>query len=538
MSAVQADGPTCTTAGIAQKFISVLGGLLAGSVFIAYSAPHANVATSGAISALKIVSYTADVSDVQLEGAINMSLVQDHEEEPAEATPEQEDKHDEPPHPDEAGMDQHAMFAKTSEVAAEPQSAPAVLPAAMFRGQGKKTLCQCIVDGGKRPLSDIETTSEELQTWLRTMRKEMRVFVHKADDGCQRDPRVRSGNSAVRLEQTFYERLLNTRMRTDGRDEATLFYIPSFTGCWRSQRTKRPAGGKWAGIRLKQTVDKLAKSSSSELVKLQGRRHFWVSTHDMGKSEPLYRWCEPDCSKTDILAQLAAHGTCMTNTASLEEKQKKGINGFDVSQDVALICNAGPSSERRAKQAMASFNNARAPRRWSVFFAGTLDTHPVRKVIYDNLRRYRGQSGHDQRALPAHFGNLRIKVGGLKEEEYVNGLLDSDLCLAPRGTRVQSPRLIEMMWFGCVPVIVADDYKLPVSCMFDWHEMAVIVPEDQASRIGEVLKNWLRDAERLVRFRARLLRVREHFMWHRGDVEGDAFELAMLELFIKQQKGC
>ncbi len=36
-------------------------------------------------------------------------------------------------------------------------------------------------------------------------------------------------------------------------------------------------------------------------------------------------------------------------------------------------------------------------------------------------------------------------------EAYEQGLADSEFCLAPRGSRVWSPRLFEMIWFGCIP---------------------------------------------------------------------------------------
>lgn len=36
-------------------------------------------------------------------------------------------------------------------------------------------------------------------------------------------------------------------------------------------------------------------------------------------------------------------------------------------------------------------------------------------------------------------------------EAYQQSLADTELCLAPRGSRVWSPRLFEMIWFGCIP---------------------------------------------------------------------------------------
>jgi hypothetical protein len=40
-------------------------------------------------------------------------------------------------------------------------------------------------------------------------------------------------------------------------------------------------------------------------------------------------------------------------------------------------------------------------------------------------------------------------------------MASSKFCLHMRGTRVQSPRLIEVLTFGCVPVIISDGQGKP-----------------------------------------------------------------------------
>jgi len=157
--------------------------------------------------------------------------------------------------------------------------------------------------------------------------------------------------------------------------------------------------------------------------------------------------------------------------------------------------------------------------------------------MWDNLEQYRKRRRH-ARAIPAPFGNIILRVGHLDEDAYIDALSDSDLCLAPRGTRVQSPQLIEMLWFGRIPVVIADNCKLPASCMFDWSRMAILVPEANVTNLGRILMDWRSNGRRLVRFRQRLLAVRQAFMWHTRDTAMDAFELAMVELFVKQQRGC
>ena len=64
---------------------------------------------------------------------------------------------------------------------------------------------------------------------------------------------------------------------------------------------------------------------------------------------------------------------------------------------------------------------------------------------------------------------------------------DSKFCLHVRGTRVQSRRLIEGLMFGCVPVILADGYELPMSWLFDWSKFSIRLPEIEYRRLPDVL---------------------------------------------------
>ena len=49
------------------------------------------------------------------------------------------------------------------------------------------------------------------------------------------------------------------------------------------------------------------------------------------------------------------------------------------------------------------------------------------------------------------------------------------------------PRLIEYIWFGCIPVVLADDYYLPFSALVDWDDFSVRICEKDAHRIKEIL---------------------------------------------------
>jgi len=85
------------------------------------------------------------------------------------------------------------------------------------------------------------------------------------------------------------------------------------------------------------------------------------------------------------------------------------------------------------------------------------------------------------------------------------------------GTRVQSPRLIEVLTFGCVPVIIADGYDLPLAWLFDWNKFSIRLPEADYEKLPEVLAaaDW-------GALHANLRRVIGFFVYHRTPIMGDA----------------
>ncbi len=107
--------------------------------------------------------------------------------------------------------------------------------------------------------------------------------------------------------------------------------------------------------------------------------------------------------------------------------------------------------------------------------------------------------------------------GQVSPRRYTSLMRDSKFCLHVRGTRVQSPRLIEGMLFGCVPVILADGYAPPLSWLLDWSKFSVRLPEIEYERLPEVLEaaNWAELHENL-------RRVVPFFVYHRTPIPGDA----------------
>lgn len=72
--------------------------------------------------------------------------------------------------------------------------------------------------------------------------------------------------------------------------------------------------------------------------------------------------------------------------------------------------------------------------------------------------------------------------------------------------QVWSPRLIEYIWYGCIPVVLGDDYYLPYSSLFDWDQFSVRICEKDAPRLKDILMAI--DAPTIKRLRDNLKKVR------------------------------
>lgn len=122
--------------------------------------------------------------------------------------------------------------------------------------------------------------------------------------------------------------------------------------------------------------------------------------------------------------------------------------------------------------------------------------------------------------------------GQVSPGKYMSLMRDSKFCLHVRGTRVQSPRLVEGMLFGCVPVILADGYSPPLSWLLDWSKFSVRLPEIEYERLPEVLESadWAELHENL-------RRVVPFFVYHRTPIAGDALWTTALATARQIERG-
>lgn len=115
-------------------------------------------------------------------------------------------------------------------------------------------------------------------------------------------------------------------------------------------------------------------------------------------------------------------------------------------------------------------------------FVGTLQTHPVRKEIFQ-LRHPRAMlldSSPKANAEQWWWQQDPITVQA-KFTQFRQNLLRTKFSLCPRGMAPSSIRLFESLEAGCVPIIVADDLVLPEGP--NWSSFCLRVPERQVASI-------------------------------------------------------
>jgi Exostosin family len=143
-------------------------------------------------------------------------------------------------------------------------------------------------------------------------------------------------------------------------------------------------------------------------------------------------------------------------------------------------------------------------------------------------RNYEYSSGTRQAFLrasgsPTHGDRVRIynradksgATGRTQAAAFVRDALDAIFCLCPPGWALWTPRPVQALMLGCIPVILGDSLALPFANLFDWSTFSIKLPESDAERIADVLGELERNhMDHLVELQRNVIRVRTHFHYY------------------------
>lgn len=120
------------------------------------------------------------------------------------------------------------------------------------------------------------------------------------------------------------------------------------------------------------------------------------------------------------------------------------------------------------------------------------DRTGLRQRMLTEIKKYKNQLKLDICEKDRYFWSCKLndKQVHLERKLYFESITDSKFVLCPKGAGSTSARFFETIWFGRIPILIADDTKLPLEHMIPWNNLIVKVSERDMD-MHEKIQNFL-----------------------------------------------
>ncbi|KAL0735478.1 hypothetical protein Bca4012_011688 [Brassica carinata] len=220
-----------------------------------------------------------------------------------------------------------------------------------------------------------------------------------------------------------------------------------------------------------------------------GADHFLVACHDWAPYETRHHM--EHCIKALCNADVTA--------------------GFKIGRDISL-----PETYVRAAKNPLRDLGGKPPsqRRILAFYAGSMHGY-LRTILLQHWK----DKDPDMRI----YG--RMPLGVASKMNYIEQMKSSKYCLCPKGHEVNSPRVVESIFYECVPVIISDNFVPPFFEVLDWSAFSVIVAEKDIPRLKDILMSI--PEEKYVKMQMAVRKAQRHFLWHAKPERYDLFHMVL-----------
>lgn len=111
-------------------------------------------------------------------------------------------------------------------------------------------------------------------------------------------------------------------------------------------------------------------------------------------------------------------------------------------------------------------------------------------------------------------------------------LRKSKFCLCPSGYEVASPRVVEAIYTGCVPVLISEHYVPPFSDILNWKSFSVELSVKDIPRLKEILMSI--SPRQYIRMQRRVGQIRRHFEVHSPAKRFDVFHMILHSAWLRR----
>ncbi|KAI4381324.1 hypothetical protein MLD38_007404 [Melastoma candidum] len=274
-----------------------------------------------------------------------------------------------------------------------------------------------------------------------------------------RDPRCLTHMFAAEI--FMHKFLLSSPVRTLDPSEADWFYTPVYTTCDLAENGL-PLHHKFA--RVMRSAILYVATNWPYWNRTDGADHFFVVPHDFGAC---FHYKEEKAIERGILPMLER----ATLVQTFGQRNHVCLNNGSIT----IPPYAPP------QKMLAHHVSKDTPRSIFVYFRG---------MFYDDYNDPEG--GYYARgARAAVWENFKdnplFDISTDHPTTYYEDMQRAIFCLCPLGWAPWSPRLVEAVVFGCIPVIIADDIVLPFSDAIPWEDIGVFVAEDDVPYLDTIL---------------------------------------------------
>ncbi|KAG9135690.1 hypothetical protein Leryth_002412 [Lithospermum erythrorhizon] len=292
-----------------------------------------------------------------------------------------------------------------------------------------------------------------------------------------------SGNYAS--ESYFKKALFESQFITNDPSEADLFYLPFSIASMRNDRRVGVGG-----------IPKFIKNYIHNIShnfpywnRTNGADHFYVACHSIGRTameqaiHVRFNAIQIVCSSSYFLQGYVAH-----KDASIPQIwPRKGDRPLR------------PPSQREKL----------------AFYAGAMNSR-VREQLVQVWKNDTNISVHQK----------RLKT------PYSEALLSSKYCIHAKGFEVNTARIGDAIYYGCVPVVLADHYDLPYSDILNWKSFSVVVSTLDIPMLKKILQDI--SYEEYLRLQENVVKVQQHFQWNNVARDFDVFHFVLYELWLRR----